>query len=136
MQESAHSAIVLFDGVCNLCDQTVQFIIQHDPKGYYKFAPLQSDLAKELLQKYQLEDEYLERVVLIEKGKAYAYSTAALRITRKLSGLWPLLYGLILVPKFIRDRVYRWVAKNRYQWFGEKEACALPTPENRARFLS
>lgn len=136
MQESDNTAIVLFDGVCNLCDQTVQFIINHDPKGYYKFAPLQTDLAQALLQKYQLEDKYLERVVLVEKGKAYTYSTAVLRITRKLSGLWPLLYGLIIVPKFIRDGVYKWVAKNRYQWFGQKESCALPTPENRARFLS
>lgn len=136
MQESDNTAIVLFDGVCNLCDQTVQFIINHDPKGYYKFAPLQTELAQALLQKYQLEDKYLERVVLVEKGKAYTYSTAVLRITRKLSGLWPLLYGLIIVPKFIRDGVYKWVAKNRYQWFGQKESCALPTPENRARFLS
>lgn len=129
------TAIVLFDGVCNLCDQSVQFIIQRDPKQRYQFAPLQSDLAKELLQEHQLNPKDLERAVLIENGKAYTHSTASLRVVRHLSGAWPLLYVFILVPRFIRDAVYRWVARNRYRWFGKKEACAMPTAENRARFL-
>ncbi|MFK7798015.1 MAG: thiol-disulfide oxidoreductase DCC family protein [Aureispira sp.] len=129
------TAIVLFDGVCNLCDQSVQFIIQHDPKQRYKFAPLQSDLAKDLLQEHQLNPKDLERAVLIENGKAYTHSTASLRVVRHLSGAWPLLYVFILVPRFIRDAVYRWVARNRYRWFGQKDSCAMPTPENRARFL-
>ena len=136
MKTSATTAIVLFDGVCNLCDQSVQFIIKHDPKGRYKFAPLQSDIAKRLLKEHQLDEEDLERAVLIENGKAYTHSTASLRITKHLSGAWPLLYGFIIVPPFIRNAVYRWVARNRYHWFGQKDNCALPTPENKERFLA
>jgi predicted DCC family thiol-disulfide oxidoreductase YuxK len=135
MKTSDAAAIVLFDGVCNLCDQSVQFIIQRDPKQHFKFAPLQSDLAKDLLQRHDLNPKDLERVVLIENGKAYTHSTASLRVVRHLSGAWPLLYVFILVPRFIRNAVYRWVARNRYRWFGKKDACMMPTPENRARFL-
>lgn len=135
MKNADATAIVLFDGVCNLCDQSVQFIIQRDPKQYFKFAPLQSDLAKQLLQEHELNPKDLERVVLIENGKAYTHSTASLRVVRRLSGAWPLLYVFILVPRFIRNAIYRWVARNRYRWFGKKESCAMPTPENRARFL-
>ncbi|MGH1335807.1 MAG: thiol-disulfide oxidoreductase DCC family protein [Aureispira sp.] len=136
MKKSDTTAIVLFDGVCNLCDRSVQFIIKHDPKGRYKFAPLQSDFAKKLLQEYQLDGEDLERAVLIENGKAYTHSSASLRVTRHLSGAWPLLYGFIIIPRFIRNAVYRWVARNRYRWFGQKDNCVLPSPENRARFLA
>jgi predicted DCC family thiol-disulfide oxidoreductase YuxK len=134
--DSAQHGIVLFDGVCNLCDRSVQFIIKRDPKQYFKFAPLQSETAKKLLAKHGLEAAYLERVVLIEQGNAYTYSTAPLRITRHLSGAWPLCYGFIVVPRFIRDAVYRWVARNRYRWFGQKEACGLPSAEDKARFLA
>lgn len=135
MKESADTAIILFDGVCNLCERSVQFIINRDPKGYFKFASLQSTIAKELMAKHGLDPKDLEQAVLIENGKAYTHSTASLRITRHLSGAWPLVYGFILVPRFIRNAVYRWIARNRYRWFGQKEACALPSPENKARFL-
>ena len=129
-------AILLFDGVCELCDQSVQFIIKRDPKGYFQFASLQSDLGQSLLEKYQLAHLDLSSTVLIEGGQAYTYSTASLRVVRKLSGAWPLCYGFILVPPFVRNAIYRWVARNRYQWFGKKAECRIPTAEERARFLS
>lgn len=135
MKTSDVTAIVLFDGLCNLCDYSVQFIIKHDPKKRYKFAPLQSELARELLQSHDLDPNNLERAVLLENGKAYTYSTASLRIARHLSGAWPLLYGFIIVPRFIRDAVYRWVARNRYHWLGKKETCILPSSDNHSRFL-
>ncbi len=136
MTTSGDKAILLFDGVCNLCDRSVQFIIQRDPQQHFQFAPLQSDIAKELLVQHGLDPQFLEGLVLIENNNAYTYSTAALRATRHLSGAWPLLYGFIVVPRFIRDAVYRWVARNRYRWMGQKDACALPTPEQQARFLA
>lgn len=129
------SAILLFDGVCHLCDQSVQFIIKHDPKGYFQFASLQSEVGQALLKQYNLTHLDLNTTVLIENGKAYTFSTASLRVMRKLSGTWPLFYSLILIPPFIRNPIYRWVARNRYRWFGKKEACPIPTPEQRMRFL-
>ncbi|NGQ97121.1 thiol-disulfide oxidoreductase DCC family protein [Brevibacillus sp. SYP-B805] len=128
-------SILLFDGVCNLCHQAVQFIIRRDPHGRIHFASLQSEAGRQLLERYHLPQTYLDSIVLVDDGKIYTQSTAALRIARKLHGWWPALYLLILVPRFIRDPFYRWVARNRYKWFGKREACLLPTPELRKRFL-
>jgi predicted DCC family thiol-disulfide oxidoreductase YuxK len=127
--------IVLFDGVCNFCNESVQFIIKRDPKGYFKFAALQSEDGQALLKKYNLPIETIDTIVLIENKKAYTLSTVPLRITRKLYRLWSLLYIFVLVPSFIRDPIYRWIARNRYKWFGKKETCMMPTPEIRNRFL-
>jgi predicted DCC family thiol-disulfide oxidoreductase YuxK len=127
--------IVLFDGVCNFCNASINFVIDHDPKYLFKFAALQSDFAKEKLRKAGLKTEDFDSVVLIEGDKVYTRSTAALRISKKLSGAWPLLYGFIIVPPFIRNAVYDLIARNRYRWFGKSENCRLPSPEERARFI-
>lgn len=126
--------IVLFDGVCNFCDSSVNFIIARDREAYFKFAPLQSAAGQELRAKYDL-DESIDSIILIEGDAAYTQSTAALRIVRRLSGLWRLLYGFIIVPKPIRDFFYRLFARNRYRLFGKKDVCMVPTPDVRARFL-
>ena len=128
--------IVLFDGVCNLCNGAVQFIIRHDKKNIFMFASLQSEVGRKILEQYNFPLDELNSFILIENNKAYTRSTGALRIAKKLNGLWPLLYGFIIIPKFIRDSIYNWVAGNRYKWFGKKDACMIPTPELKARFLS
>lgn len=128
-------AIVLFDGVCNFCNHSIQFIIKRDKKSYFKFGALQSEEGKALLQKHGLSPEILDTIVLIENGKAYTYSTAPLRIVRKLNLLWPICFIFILVPSFIRNPIYKWISKNRYKWFGKQESCLMPTPEIRSRFL-
>lgn len=128
-------AIVLFDGVCNFCNHSIQFIIKRDKKGYFKFGALQSEEGKALLQQHGLSPEALDTIVLVEDGKAYSYSTAPLRIVKKLTFPWPIFYVFILVPIFIRNPIYKWISRNRYKWFGKQETCMLPTPEIRSRFL-
>lgn len=127
--------IVLFDGVCNFCNASVNFILKRDPKGVFRFAPLQSEVAKQLLEKFHLPADDLDTMVLIEDGTASTRSTAGLRIARRLKGTWPLLYGFIVLPRFLRDAVYRLIAKNRYRWFGKKDVCMVPKPEWKERFL-
>lgn len=127
------NAIVLFDGVCNFCNASINFIIKRDKKGYFKFAPLQSEIAQNLVGDKTLPMP--ESVILIENDKTYDRSSAALRIAKKLDGLWPVLYIFILLPKPIRDWVYNLIGRNRYKWFGKTEACMIPTPEVRSRFL-
>ncbi len=128
-------AVILFDGVCNLCNGFVQFVIKHDRRAYFSFAALQSDYAQ---QEPKLSDlgQSLSSVVLIEAGVVYTHSTAALRILRRLSGLYPLLFAFIIVPVFIRNAVYNWVARNRYRWFGQTDQCMVPTPELKSRFIN
>ena len=128
--------IIFFDGVCNFCNSVVSFVIKRDKKSKIKFATLQSEIAKRILQQKNFFDRNLQSFVFIEKGKVYTKSTAALKVCKYLDGLWPLMYGFIIVPKFIRDRVYNWIAGNRYRWFGKKEACMIPTPEIRSKFLN
>ncbi|BAU27251.1 putative DCC family thiol-disulfide oxidoreductase YuxK [Aneurinibacillus soli] len=135
MNEQEGHPVILFDGVCNLCEGSVRFIIQRDPDAVFRFAALQSKTGARLLQTHHLDAAMPDSVVVIERGKLYTHSTAALRICRHLSGLWPLLYGFTIVPRVLRDSVYRWVARNRYRWFGKKEACLMPTPDIQARFL-
>ncbi|MBK9153635.1 MAG: thiol-disulfide oxidoreductase DCC family protein [Chloracidobacterium sp.] len=128
-------ATVLFDGVCNFCNNSVNFIIERDKAGYFKFAPLQSEIGEELIEKYGIDPADTDSVVLIDEGKAFTHSTAALKIARKLDGPWSLSHGLIIVPRFIRDGAYKLFAKYRYRLFGRRDACMMPTPEIRARFL-
>lgn len=128
-------ALVLFDGVCNLCNNSVNFIIDRDPGAYFKFAALQDEAVKPLFSRYDLSPEYLDSIVLIEDGQCYRNSTAALRIARRLKGGWPLFYAFIIIPRPFRDLVYGWIARNRYRWFGKRDTCRLPTSELRARFL-
>jgi predicted DCC family thiol-disulfide oxidoreductase YuxK len=134
-QEYGKHGIVLFDGVCNLCNGSVQFIIKHDKKGYFRFAALQSDTGQKLLQQAGLPKDYLATFVYIENGKYSTQSTAALKVAKHLSGLWPLLYGLIIIPAPIRNFFYKLVANNRYRWFGKQESCMIPTPELREKFI-
>jgi len=126
---------VLFDGVCNLCNRTVDFVIERDPREYFRFAALQSEPAQPLLRHCSLPPSSLDNIVLVEDGHCYAGSTAALRIVRRLRAPWPLLYGLVVVPRPLRDTVYFWIARNRYRWFGKREHCRMPTPDIARRFL-
>ena len=133
---AAPHAVVLFDGVCNLCNSTVHFLIERDPAAYFRFAPLQSPSAATLLgHQAPSPTAAPDSVILVEDGKVYQASTAALRIARKLPFPWKLLYGFIVVPRLLRDPVYYVIARNRYRWFGKQDACWLPTPELRRRFL-
>lgn len=127
--------IIFFDGVCNLCTGSVQFVIRHDPSHHFRFTSLQSEIGKRLLEEFNLPTTEFGSFILLEKGKIYTQSTAALRVTKQLNGLWPGLYGFMIVPAFIRNAVYRFIAKNRYKWFGKKEACWVPTPALKSLFL-
>jgi predicted DCC family thiol-disulfide oxidoreductase YuxK len=127
--------IVLIDGKCILCQGATKFIIQHDPTGRFHFASLQSDMGQRLLTKMGLPIDFISTFVLIENDRYFTESTAVLRITKHLRGLWPLTYGFILVPRFIRDTVYKYIARNRYRWFGKSEHCMLPTPELKGKLL-
>lgn len=128
--------IILFDGICNLCNNAVQFVLKHDKKKLFRFASLQSDFGKSILIKYGLPTDNFNSFVLILNGKAYTKSTAALSVAKMLSGPIKLLYGFIVVPAFIRNGVYNVIANNRYKWFGKKESCMLPSPDVAARFLN
>ena len=123
--------VVLFDGVCNLCNASVRFILARDPGGRFRFASLQSQAARRLLG-----DRFTgESIVLLEAGKIYTKSRAALRIARGLRFPWPMLYAFAAVPRPVRDAIYEWVARHRYAWFGKRDSCMLPTPGLRGRFL-
>lgn len=134
--EATFDAVVLFDDKCNLCNRTIQFIIRRDPRGRVRFATLDSDAARTRLNSGEPLPNPPDSIVLLEAKCAYVRSTAALRIARKLRFPWPLLYGFIIVPRPLRDRIYDWIARNRYRWFGRRDACMVPTPELRARFLN
>lgn len=127
--------IIFFDGVCNFCNRSVQFIIRNDRNSVFKFASLQSNYSKQklVLAKEELGD--IDSVVLWDNGKIYVKSTAALKIAQELAGIWKLSYVFMIVPKFIRDAIYDFIAKNRYKWFGRQETCWLPTPALKERFI-
>ncbi|MEN2768839.1 thiol-disulfide oxidoreductase DCC family protein [Ornithinibacillus xuwenensis] len=126
--------IILFDGECNFCNSSVQFIIKRDPKGIYKFTSLQSDIGQSLLKENGIPKE-LDSFVYIENNNVYVKSTAALKVCRNLKGLWKLSYLFIIVPRPIRNFVYEIIARNRYKWFGKRDSCMIPSPALRDRFL-
>jgi predicted DCC family thiol-disulfide oxidoreductase YuxK len=128
--------IILFDGVCNLCNRAVQTVIKHDAEGKFLFASLQSEEGQHLSEQYQLPLNDFNSFVLIQDDKVYTRSTGALKVAKQLSGRWKFLYVFIIVPPFIRDAVYNLVSRNRYKWFGKQDECMLPTPELKARFLN
>ena len=131
----AAKPIILFDGICNLCNGAVQFIIKHDPEKKFLFTSLQSDAGQQLLKEYKLPSENFNSFLLLQDDTILSKSTAALKVASELKSAWKLLYIFIIVPKFIRDAVYSYIAANRYKWFGKKEVCMIPTPELQARFL-
>jgi len=127
--------ILLFDGVCNLCNGFVQWVIRRDPAGRFRFSSLQSAAGRTLLQEAGIPTDTLSTVVLYEDGGFYTHSDVPLRVWRRLGGAWSWLYSFRLLPKALRDAVYNWVARNRYRWFGRRQACMIPTPDLRDRFL-
>jgi predicted DCC family thiol-disulfide oxidoreductase YuxK len=127
--------LLLFDGVCNLCSASVQWIIKRDAREIFRFASLQSETGLDRLKKFNLPANSLDSVVLIDKGKCYTHADAALHVARLLGGPWRLLLVFCAVPRPLRNRVYNWIANNRYRWFGKKDQCWLPTPDLRKRFV-
>jgi predicted DCC family thiol-disulfide oxidoreductase YuxK len=130
-----HERVIVFDGACNWCNAWINFTIDHDPQGKFKLGMLQSEHAKQILQELQLSTEDFETFLLLEQTRIFTKSTAALKIAKHLSGLWPLLYLFIVVPRPLRDAIYDFVARHRYKWMGKAETCRVPTPSERARFV-
>jgi predicted DCC family thiol-disulfide oxidoreductase YuxK len=132
MQQS----IVFFDGVCNLCNGTVQFLLKIDKHQRLQFGSLQGETAKRILPTYQISPEKLSSIIFIHQNKVYTESTAVLEIFRLIGGAWILLYIFIIIPAFIRNAFYKLIARYRYQWFGKRSSCRIPTPSERGRFLN
>lgn len=128
-------SILLFDGVCNLCNSSVQWVIDRDRTKQFQFASLQSDFSKQKLKQFGVTNEDLNTVVLIDGDRVFKRSSAALEVLKKLGGGWQLLYVFKIIPTPIRDVIYNWIAKNRYRWFGKEDSCRIPTPELKNRFL-
>jgi predicted DCC family thiol-disulfide oxidoreductase YuxK len=126
---------ILFDGVCNLCNGFVQFVIARDPAAQFRFGALTSASAARVLQDAGVTPPIPDTIVLVEDGAVYFRSDAPLRIARRLTFPWPLAYGLVIVPRFLRDRVYDFIAAHRYKWFGRRDVCMVPRPELQQRFL-
>jgi predicted DCC family thiol-disulfide oxidoreductase YuxK len=135
MSKQASQSVILFDGDCGLCNGVVNFVLRHDERGCFRFAPLQSPAGQSFLRRYGLPPEGVNSMVLLENGRFFTRSTAALRLARRLGGVWSLLYCLIIVPLPVRDFVYGLVAKYRYRVFGRSASCTMPTPEHRKRFI-
>lgn len=129
--------IIMFDGVCNLCNNSINFVIKHDKNTVFRYASLQSNVGQKLIQEYNVDNTSLDSILLIDpNAKKYYYkSTAALRIAKQLSGLYPLLSVFLIFPKLVRDWFYDIIAKNRYKWFGKEESCMIPTQELRSLFI-
>ena len=126
--------IILFDGMCNLCNSSVQFIIQHDPKAHFHFTSQQSEFGKKLIEKQHLEN--IDSIIFIENKQVYLYSDAILEVCKELEGWLKLLYIFRFIPKIIRDKIYKLIATYRYTIFGKKESCMLPSKEIESRFLN
>jgi predicted DCC family thiol-disulfide oxidoreductase YuxK len=135
MNAASRDSIIFFDGVCNLCNGFVQFIIRHDAKAKFKFASLQSDSAKKILQEYHIPLDELKTLVLLEHGNVYLRSRAVLRIGKQLDGLWKLSVLFYIVPSFLADAVYNLISKYRYKVFGKRDTCMVPANDLRNRFL-
>jgi len=134
-QGTGDKRIVLFDGVCNFCNASVNFLIDRDPDSEFRFGALQSEEGKAVLEAHGLGDAYFDSIVLVERDRVLTKSDAVLEITRHMPALWPAMTVFKVIPAGVRDVVYDWIARNRYSWFGKQDACRIPTPEYRARFL-
>lgn len=139
--DTAHEApqlpdnLVLFDGVCNLCSTLVQFVIRHDPAAKFRFAAIQSEIGREIYQSRGLDPAELETFVFIAGGRIFLRSDAAMEVVSRFDGAWRTFRILRFIPRFARDSIYSFIARNRYRWFGRKEVCMMPTPEIEERFL-
>lgn len=128
--------IILFDGVCNLCDNTVQFIIKHDKKDIFRFVAIQSEIGQQIVKYLGIDTSKTDSIILYEPGYAYYYKAeAAMMIAGNLSGPASLLGAFTFLPKGLSNTIYDYVARNRYKWYGKKDACMIPTPELKAKFL-
>lgn len=128
--------IILFDGVCNLCDNTVQFIIKKDKKDLFRFVAIQSDLGQDIINYIGVDTSKTDSILLYEPGEAYYYKAeAAIKIAKALGGIYSLMGMFSVLPKSLSNAVYDYVARNRYKWYGRKEECMIPTPEMKAKFL-
>jgi predicted DCC family thiol-disulfide oxidoreductase YuxK len=130
-----NKTILLFDGYCNLCHSSVQFVLKHEKNNSIYFTSLQSPIGIEILNHYSINPKKIDSLVLIEKNKAYIKSTAALRVSKYLKGLYPMSFGLLIFPAFIRNWIYDYIAKNRYKWFGKMDNCLVPDENLSKRFL-
>ncbi len=130
-----HEKIILFDGVCNLCNSSVQFVLKRDKRAQFHFGSLQGQFGQKFLQQNNLPAGKFNSFILIEDGELYTRSTGALRVLKYLDRGWPLLYALIIIPPFIRDNIYDWISANRYRWFGKRDECMIPNAELKNRFL-
>jgi len=129
--------ILLFDGVCNLCNTSVQFVIKHDKTDIFRFVPLQSELGIKIINHIGIDTKHTDSFVLYEPGKAYYYKAeAALKAVAEFGGMYSLLQIFHVLPKFISNAVYDYVAKNRYKWYGKQESCMIPSPELKSKFLT
>lgn len=135
MRKTDNKALILFDGVCNLCNGSVNFILTRDNKDIFRFVPLQSEMGRKLTSKLKIDAKESDTVILIEGDSYWTRSEAALRIVKKLPGLWPLVYGFVIVPKCIRDFIYNIIARNRYRWFGKRENCMVPDSNITSKFF-
>lgn len=136
MNTPGNKKIILFDGICNLCSSSVQFIIKRDKKNQFLFGSLQGQTGQQYLRKFGIPSGEFNSFMLVEDDHLYTRSTGVLRMLKQLGGAWSLLYIFIIIPRFIRDALYKLVARNRYKWFGKKEECWIPTPALKAKFLA
>lgn len=127
--------IILFDGVCNLCNNAVDFIIRRDKNDSFKFGALQDKSTKTILKEYKINQNYIDSIILVRGDQIFYKSKAALEIAKKLSGIWPVFYVFNIIPSSILDPIYDWIARNRYSWFGKKETCRIPTSREKQKFL-
>lgn len=131
-----HKQLILFDGVCNLCNSSVQYVIKHDKKDAFIFAPLQSDIGKQIIKEFSIDTAKVDSILLYSKEKGLkSKSTAALQVSKRLGFPTNLLSIFLIIPSFIRNWVYDYIAKNRYKWYGKKEECMIPTPELKSKFI-
>lgn len=135
MNAGINSPVLLFDGVCNLCNASVQWVLKHDKKAVFRFAALQSPAGQSLLRNAGLSAEDFDTVVLVDGARVFTRSDAALEIVRRIGGLWSWLAVFRFVPRPVRDAVYDWIARRRYRWFGRTESCMIPRPEWSNRFI-
>ena len=133
--ETANDYVLLFDGVCNLCNSSVRFFIRRDPRKNLRFASLQSATGQRILKESGVPTDHLASIVIVERGRVHLHSSAILRACGHLRFPWPAVEVFLVIPCFLRDWVYRWIARNRYRWFGATEDCLTPRPEDADRFI-